>query len=236
MRLPALALALSLTLPASANAATLVLAGPASPYEEMVHNNGAPDGTSLVLDTYQAGYLVNIFSSGDTLQASGNGNGFATVSGPFDNLTIDPLSPVAGFSAIQFTLVPDGPNNIDYLFNIDVNFLDGSTQTFSTDFASNNKFDVLIQADSDEIIKSLTFSSLMGDESNRDQTQTSYDFLKVQQISFDPILESDVPTPQGAVPEPATWAMMLFGFGAIGAAMRRKRRATGTARFSTVAA
>jgi len=27
-----------------------------------------------------------------------------------------------------------------------------------------------------------------------------------------------------AVPEPATWAMMLFGFGAIGAAMRRTRK------------
>ena len=28
----------------------------------------------------------------------------------------------------------------------------------------------------------------------------------------------------GAVPEPATWAMMLFGFGAIGMAVRRSRR------------
>jgi hypothetical protein len=29
----------------------------------------------------------------------------------------------------------------------------------------------------------------------------------------------------GAVPEPATWAMMLLGFGAIGGAMRRRQRA-----------
>ncbi len=29
-----------------------------------------------------------------------------------------------------------------------------------------------------------------------------------------------------AVPEPATWAMMLLGFGGIGMAMRRRRRAT----------
>ncbi|MBA2466428.1 MAG: PEPxxWA-CTERM sorting domain-containing protein, partial [Sphingomonas sp.] len=28
----------------------------------------------------------------------------------------------------------------------------------------------------------------------------------------------------GAVPEPATWAMMLIGFGATGAAMRRRRK------------
>lgn len=36
------------------------------------------------------------------------------------------------------------------------------------------------------------------------------------------------PTP-GAVPEPATWAMMLGGFGVVGFAMRRRREATGTA-------
>jgi hypothetical protein len=28
----------------------------------------------------------------------------------------------------------------------------------------------------------------------------------------------------GAVPEPATWAMMIFGFGAVGSAMRQQRR------------
>ena len=32
-------------------------------------------------------------------------------------------------------------------------------------------------------------------------------------------------TPVGGVPEPATWAMMLIGFGGIGAAMRTRRKA-----------
>ena len=31
-------------------------------------------------------------------------------------------------------------------------------------------------------------------------------------------------SPVGAVPEPATWAMMLLGFGAVGFAMRRRQR------------
>jgi hypothetical protein len=31
-------------------------------------------------------------------------------------------------------------------------------------------------------------------------------------------------TPPGGVPEPATWAMMLMGFGTIGVALRRRRR------------
>jgi PEP-CTERM motif len=34
-------------------------------------------------------------------------------------------------------------------------------------------------------------------------------------------------TSGGAVPEPATWAMMLLGFGGIGMAMRRSRKANG---------
>jgi hypothetical protein len=38
-------------------------------------------------------------------------------------------------------------------------------------------------------------------------------------------LSQVVPTGTGAVPEPATWAMMLLGFGGIGIAMRRKQKA-----------
>jgi hypothetical protein len=44
------------------------------------------------------------------------------------------------------------------------------------------------------------------------------------QIVFDDItFGSDQPGGGGVVPEPATWAMMLAGFGLVGAAMRRRR-------------
>jgi hypothetical protein len=36
----------------------------------------------------------------------------------------------------------------------------------------------------------------------------------------------------GAVPEPATWAMMLIGFGAIGGALRRRQKVAGRIRFA----
>ena len=39
-------------------------------------------------------------------------------------------------------------------------------------------------------------------------------------------------TPSGAVPEPATWAMMLLGFGGIGGALRRRPKATARIRFA----
>jgi hypothetical protein len=42
-------------------------------------------------------------------------------------------------------------------------------------------------------------------------------------FAFD-ILNVDTATQVGAVPEPATWAMMLLGFGAIGVGFRRSRR------------
>jgi hypothetical protein len=35
----------------------------------------------------------------------------------------------------------------------------------------------------------------------------------------------DDPPPTGAIPEPSTWAMMILGFGAAGAAVRSRRRA-----------
>ena len=42
-------------------------------------------------------------------------------------------------------------------------------------------------------------------------------------LAFDGLALNDVPIP-GGVPEPATWAMMIMGFGAIGASMRRRRQ------------
>jgi hypothetical protein len=57
-------------------------------------------------------------------------------------------------------------------------------------------------------------------------SQNNYDLVS-KGIPLNVCIHADcpTPTPQGAVPEPATWAMMLLGFAGIGAAMRRRRRA-----------
>ena len=44
-------------------------------------------------------------------------------------------------------------------------------------------------------------------------------------MAFSGITVAGVPVDTGAVPEPATWAMMLMGFGAVGFALRRRRSA-----------
>lgn len=46
--------------------------------------------------------------------------------------------------------------------------------------------------------------------------------------TFDAIATFDAP-PTGAIPEPATWAMMILGFGAAGTAIRSRRRAIAAA-------
>lgn len=43
------------------------------------------------------------------------------------------------------------------------------------------------------------------------------------QVKFD---RTTTPPTDGAVPEPATWAMMILGFGLVGAAMRKRASAT----------
>ena len=56
--------------------------------------------------------------------------------------------------------------------------------------------------------------------SNLDQ---KIDSFKLKSISYD--LPDIPPSGGGAVPEPATWALLILGMGTIGAAMRRQKRA-----------
>ena len=48
-------------------------------------------------------------------------------------------------------------------------------------------------------------------------------FVRFQGVG--PNDDSFVTTPNGVIPEPATWGMMLLGFGAAGYALRRRRKA-----------
>jgi len=47
-------------------------------------------------------------------------------------------------------------------------------------------------------------------------------FPNYRQVAFDNVKLDGSPIPVSGVPEPSTWAMMLFGFGAVGVAMRRR--------------
>jgi hypothetical protein len=87
-------------------------------------------------------------------------------------------------------------------FDALVTFGDNTTQLFALSRQSNSFFGL----SSDRLIKSIAFGP--GGQST-------------QSVSF--VLDNL--TIGNAVPEPATWAMMIFGFGLIGASARRRRSA-----------
>jgi choice-of-anchor C domain-containing protein len=59
------------------------------------------------------------------------------------------------------------------------------------------------------------------------ETTSTYDFLltfsSAEESPYGPALDNV--SISGAVPEPATWAMMILGFGVVGASLRTRRRA-----------
>lgn len=193
-------------LPAQVYAATIVLNN-GSPYDYVVHANSAGSGTSLNLHTKPIESSV-IYSSSDVIDV-GNGDGVAEAIGTggpnsgFADITIDPA---LNFTIMQFKI--DGPtgNDPSHDFDLLVTFVGGGTQTISNILLpSNDKLDLV--AGPGEIIDKITFLDL------RDAAGASQDFRSLKQVSFNAA---------NAVPEPATWALMLGGFGLIGAAVRRR--------------
>ena len=64
-------------------------------------------------------------------------------------------------------------------------------------------------------------------------TAFSVDFGGVaNQIAFDNVTLGSATPGMGAVPEPATWAMLILGFGLIGAAVRRQRKPSVTVSYA----
>lgn len=192
---------------APAQAATVFLNNGA-PYSEVVHANSAGSGTTLNTKTKPSAILT-LLTSADGLDV-GNGDGVAIISGlgtgggnGFSSLLIDP---VTGFSIMQFK-IEDFANQRAKNLNIKVNFVGGGSQT-SAGFGlpSNSKIDV--KAGAGEVMDSIQLYGLMN------AAGSALKFKDVKQISFDAV--------QGGVPEPASWAMMLAGFGLVGAAARRR--------------
>jgi hypothetical protein len=99
--------------------------------------------------------------------------------------------------------------------NVPADPLTGSTyDTFLTALLAPGSYTVSVQAFSNFAIGPNLSNGFEGDGTF--DGRSSF-------FAFD-ILGVDTATQVGAVPEPGTWAMMLVGFGAIGASMRRARR------------
>jgi hypothetical protein len=194
-----------------ASAASIVLNN-GNPYAEVAHANSAGSGSSLNLLTQPGGITVNL-SSADTLDA-GNGNGVAIVRGAgpgqgygFSSIVVDPLT---GFSVIQFKIEDLGGQQQGNDFDILVNFVGGGSQSFLNYLLpTNSKIDIF--AGAGEVLDSIQLSGLVNGNG------AARRFKDIKQISFNAVI------PNNTVPEPATWALLIAGFGMVGSAMRRRR-------------
>ncbi len=185
----------------------------------LVHGSGTAQTDTEVAGQLGVGSGIDVLFSGttegdpDNLMIQG-GTGQADVTGaldpggsPNDTFGINSLSigleNDAAFDWIELSLFGTG--------DVSFTLLDGDGNPFTSDadgaftFAlvnGQNKF--AFQAVDGQSITGLLFDVVGGTVDT------------VKQVRIDPLA--------AVVPEPATWGMMILGFGAIGFAMRRKRR------------
>src|SRR5262249_2128218 len=200
-----------------------------TPLSEMIKNSSGVDSNTIVFTSDPSNLAVD-YSSTNVLHVSSTG-GFAFVEGATDagfaDLTIVPET--FTFSAFKFNLqlpATDGPAipngyHTAYSFDAQVFFTGGGSQTFSDidlgNGAGANRF--LITAGAGQQIDKIVFSDLVGVSTrNNDPTLTNdFNFDSLRQASF---TVSGVLSP---VPEPATWALFILGFGFVGTMLRAAR-------------
>jgi hypothetical protein len=117
-------------------------------------------------------------------------------------------------SAIQsFTDVGE-----DYYFSNPLNFTFNVGTTYSVGASSSNGASYRL----DELANSVGgFNFLTGNQNLRGPFGSS---TLDQRLACCDVATAFVIADRGAVPEPATWAFMIFGFGAVGSALRTRRR------------
>ena len=166
--------------------------------------NATPQTTQLGTEPNNGGAANVTFTgnTGFTIE-----NGFAQLITGGSTLTSLTIDPDALFSDMKLAFSLTGLNG-GQSSPVTVSYLlaDGTTTNTLFNLVSgsgnNDNFEISI---SGGLFDSITLTTTGG-----------HGLAAVKQVSFNPEV--------AAVPEPATWAMMLLGFGGIGFSMRRKAR------------
>lgn len=210
-----LAVALS---PVAAHAATIVSCGGASSCISDTDNVLLTSATNVAVGS---GYTndtppveVQFTSATDLLNLDANGQ--ATISAVDEILNSLTFTLLGGFTfeRAEFNLFDGAVRQLTVTLLTNT----GSTETFNLANANGaNRFG--ITAAEGELLSAVTFSSTAG-------------FDSLTQLRLGGVTTGETPGQSGAVPEPSTWAMMLLGFGAVGAGMRRRRKDQPRLRFA----
>ena len=175
-----------------------------------IHNSGTQSATTVFGHTVP-GNVGYTFTSPTILTTTGSGH--ATIGGGWHTLTLTPTNVANAFSAIDFNLNVSGANvNKPFFADFTLNHVGGGVTVFDNISLGNGQNKYLIFGNAGETFSSITFTGWR----NVDNTSIG---------KFDDIRQIDIATAfpsTGAVPEPATWAMLLVGFGFAGSALRRR--------------
>jgi hypothetical protein len=214
LAISALTLAAMTTTPA---AATITLVD-ASTIQgaNVLFNSGVQTGTGVQGHT-QGGTLVNFagmtIGGGDIIRANG---GQARIEGALDTSTNNPNDTLL-LQSLNFGLAGGGTFN-----NLEFNLFNGGGTTGTVSFILTDNegqtfnFDNLALKNGENFFG---FLGIAGESIANVAFTTTNGIADVRQIRLDEVGANPVP-------EPATWAMMLLGIGAIGVSMRRRRAAS----------
>jgi hypothetical protein len=196
------------TTPADANGVTVTQPDTGTPLTDQIYGitNATPATTQYGTEPSNGG-TANVTFTGNT--AFTIDNGFAQLITGSSSLTSLTINPDDLFSAMQLAFSLTGlnggqsaPVSVSYVLADGVTT--GTLADIVTGSGNNDNFEVDI---SGGLFDSITITS------------AEHGFAAVKQVSINDV--------DGAVPEPATWGMMLLGFAGIGMAMRRSRRRNG---------
>jgi len=190
-----------------------------APAQATVIPNGTVSVVGLFNPAVNLGALPNTFTAtaGTTFQISGTG-GFASVSGGLGS-----MNGVLNFSnVIGTTLNQSVVNFFTFADNLGGNFQFSAnsvkTVSYSNTPGVSSSFSLYLLGD--------TIDTFLGYTPT--PTSLTLTFNSTGGSAYSASASLAVP-PAPSVPEPATWAMTLIGFGAMGAAMRRRPRVTNVA-------
>ena len=173
-------------------------------------------------DTFNAPFsITNQSTMGETVTGFGltlvTPYGFDTVNGGFGIDSANAFSPSGGTGVTTGYTGPgsfaDGAGSIAFTFN---------------DFGVGETFSWLIDVDQGQIAATVFGNELIGAAAYADFSNGLRGSGFLVAVAGDPsasqfVITTIAPTP--GIPEPASWAMMIAGFGLVGAAQRRRATA-----------
>jgi hypothetical protein len=162
----------------------------------------------------QSGVGVTFNSSQDAL-LNGTASGQASVSsadGLLNQLTFS-LAPGFTFASAVFNLFPLPGNQANEASQAVISYFTPGFGSQTTSIDTNGQNFIGISGNAGELFTSVSFAA----------NPVTTGIQDLRQLRLGGVTGVSVTPVTSGVPEPATWAMMLVGFGFLGAAMRRRK-------------